>query len=347
MASFSIENLFCCPICKSPLIYESGTFTCSFCGEKFSKRGDIYDFRVKIDVRDKKQRDKFEQLILRNEPSQWLAIVLKHLSQVEYSRILLDPHLKEIDEYINKLVEKGVDVGKRYDSMYVPQSSIRDLHVAIALRYVRRINDKGIALDLGCGTLRVTKELLKRGFQKIVAIDLLPEVMSYGYRKLNNEDKGKVVLVRADVRFLPLKECSIDFVFSLELFEHIDAPLLLLLDLKRVLKKDGVAVINTWNALEIRSRKIMKQKGKSYYENGFFYKFCNLKELEMILKEVDIDFALKPHGCYLERRLLNVFGNKFLKPLALVDNLLSFFLPQFLFHHLIFRFQKRNSSKLC
>jgi len=38
MKDFSIENLFCCPICKNSLIYESNFFVRSFYGEKFLKK---------------------------------------------------------------------------------------------------------------------------------------------------------------------------------------------------------------------------------------------------------------------------------------------------------------------
>lgn len=342
MKDFAIENLFCCPICKSSFIHEQGIFICTLCGEKFSKKGNIYDFRVEINARNRNQQDKYEQLIFKKEHSKWLTFIMEHLSPEEYKGILLDPHLKEIDEYMNKLTKKGVNVGQRYDTVISHHDSIQSLDVAIALKHAPNISKKAIAVDLGCGTLRVTKELLRKGFQKIIAIDLLFDLMLYGYEKFNNEDKKKVILIRADVRFLPLKESSIDSIFSLELFEHIDAPLIFFIDLKRILKKEGIAVITTWNASEIRNCKIMREKGKSYYENGFFYKFYNLKELEIMLKELNIDFVLKPYGFYLERRLLNILGDKFVKLFASIDSQLSFFLPRFLFHRLIFMFKKRK-----
>lgn len=302
-----------------------------------------------MDGEEQLRRAHFERLILRNGRSKWFAAVLDHLTPAEYAHIATDPHLKVIDQYINALVKNGVNIGERYDTTSLREGSIRDLHEAFgALRYCPRINDKSVAVDIGCGTLRVTKQLLKLGFNNVIAIDLLPDAMLYGYSKLSDQDKKRVTLVTADVRFLPLVDRSCNLVFSLELFEHIDAPLLLLLDIERVLKYDAVAVINTWNALGVSNRANISTKSKFYYENGFFYRWYELDELRRMLRQLEFGFYIEPYGCYLTRRLMHILGERrgrfLLRPFALIDKLLSFFLPQSLFAFLIIVFQKRKRT---
>jgi len=341
MTNLSIENLLCCPICKNRLTFDSELFSCAFCGEKFTKNKNIYDFQIRVDDQDRNHKEKFEQLILNNKSSKWFTQIFNYLSPVEYFEALLDPHLKEINEYNKKFIAEGINIGERYDNLIFHQSK-NDLHIISAMRYISKIKNKNIALDVGCGTLRVTKALLKMGFKQVIAIDFLPELMSYGYEKLSDEDKKRVFLVKADVRFLPFQESSIDLIFALELFEHINAPKLMLLDLKRILNNNGIGIMNTWNASEIRHRKIIKQEGKSYYKNGFFYKLYELKELKKILKEVNVDFSVRLHGIYFGAYLSNLLGNGFAKIISLLDYLFSFFLPKFLFHYLLFVFKKEN-----
>jgi|GEM_PF-3359673 ubiquinone/menaquinone biosynthesis C-methylase UbiE len=343
MNNLVVNDLFCCPICKSFLLNNADIFTCSFCKEKFLKNGNVYDFRINnTNQWDNNRIEEFKKKLLTLKKLPYFSNVLKEMSADEYCNKFLDNHLKEIDEHMRSLIKNGINIGQRYDNAILRQGNEKDLDITTALNSMHKIKDDDVIVDLGCGTLRITKELLKRGFKNVIAIDLLSELMLYGYEKLRDEEKKNVLLVKADVRFLPLKESSVDHVISLELFEHIDAPLLLLLDLKRLLRNDGIAVINTWNASEIRSRWVVKKKGNSYYENGFYYRLYKVDELKKTLDKITVDYFIRPHAFYSFRFLLRILGSDFAEFLIKVDRLLSCFLPSFLFHHLIFGVKKRD-----
>jgi ubiquinone/menaquinone biosynthesis C-methylase UbiE len=202
---------------------------------------------------------------------------------------------------------------------------------------------------LGCGTLRVTKRLLSMGFERIIAVDLLSELMLYGYEKIRGEDKNRIILVQADVRYLPIRANMIDLAISLELFEHMDSPMQFLLEVKRILNLNKWALINTWNAVTPGNKRNIGEKGKSYYENGFFYVFYELKEIRELLDRINVDYVLKSCGCALGRRILHILGDNLgrtlIKPLAIIDDLLSFFFPSWMFPFLFFRFRKLNDGK--
>jgi SAM-dependent methyltransferase len=341
-----VEDLFCCPVCKSSLIHDSDYFQCNFCGGRFFKKGEVYDFRIKGDLWDVKKSEKLVSSLLTSPHSTWFSNLFQKFPAKQYIHLMNDPRLEEIDTYMNKLNKGGINIGQRYDKEILAEGSLRDLHeLAITMRYVPDTKSKKVALDIGCGTLRGTKRLLLKNYERIVAIDLLPELMLHGYGKLGEKERERVILVKADVRFLPLKDDVADLAISLELFEHIDCPLLMLMDVRRVLKDDGVAVFNTWHALLPGNRRNILRKGKSYYENGFFYIFYEAPDIKKILNAVDVGYVIRPCGCALGRRLLSVLGENvgklFLRPLVVVDNLLSFFLPRFLFPFLVFILRKR------
>jgi len=275
----SIQEIFCCPLCKGRLERNKQTYICNACGQAFSHKENIYDFRINRSsgLRDfwKKEARKW---VATREHEKWVSVLGKYLSEEEFWQILFDGHLKEIEEHARSLVCKG-GMGERYDNEFLHRGSISDLHeLQIALRYIPLREKPGYVLDLGCGTLRGATELCKMEFEKIFAVDILSDMMSYGYDKLNDRDKKKVILVQADVRFLPFTNSIFDLVFSVELFEHIDAPLLFLLDIRRVLARNGFAVINTWNGSGIGYRGKIREKGRAYYKNGFFINSISVKK---------------------------------------------------------------------
>ncbi len=97
-------------------------------------------------------------------------------------------------------------------------------------------------LDVGSGTgtfIRVLRKVFKSSFEA-VGTDISP----FG-RKFHKDKRIKFIL--ADARKLPFKDESFDFVFSIDMLEHILNPQEAIEEMYRVTKKGGLILIRTRN----------------------------------------------------------------------------------------------------
>lgn len=98
---------------------------------------------------------------------------------------------------------------------------------------------KGPVLDVGCHSGTFTEFILKHIKSKEIygvdishsAIDRIKKRISYGHFQVG------------DGAQLPFKNNFFEAVFCLEVLEHVDNPLQVLSEIKRVLKKDGYGVL--------------------------------------------------------------------------------------------------------
>lgn len=96
-------------------------------------------------------------------------------------------------------------------------------------------------LDFGCGEGRYIEEFLKVNSYKIVGTD----ISSYAINKAKKKfPKAKFYVLSGDDK-LPLSDNSVDFIFAGDVIEHIfDVPNFML-EMNRVLKKNGKIFIST------------------------------------------------------------------------------------------------------
>lgn len=108
---------------------------------------------------------------------------------------------------------------------------------AEVLRLVKPVN--GAVLDIGCHSGTFTEKILKKVGSKNIfgvdisrsAIDLIKKRIPYGKFQVANAEK------------LPFAASYFEAVYCLEMLEHVDDPEAVLLEIKRVLKKGGYALI--------------------------------------------------------------------------------------------------------
>lgn len=101
---------------------------------------------------------------------------------------------------------------------------------SLILEYVHRfgINLKGkLVLDLGSGLGGYSQEIAGKEKAKVISLDLI--------RPLWLLEQEICVLI-ADALSIPLRDESVDFVFCASLIEHVSNPLVLLTEIKRVLR---------------------------------------------------------------------------------------------------------------
>lgn len=89
-------------------------------------------------------------------------------------------------------------------------------------------------LDLGCGRGGYSLKFRKEG-AKVTALDITREYF---------QNVSGVNFVLGDATKMPFKQKSFDFVFCSSLIEHIKYPRLLVSEIKRVLKEDGICYLS-------------------------------------------------------------------------------------------------------
>lgn len=153
----------------------------------------------------------------------------------------------------------------------------------IYLEHINRYNfanqfvkDKDV-LDIACGSGYGTNILHEAGAKSILGVDISEEAVTYC--------KGKYPLINfsvGSVEKIPAQDDSIDVLVSFETIEHVDENTQekFMQEINRVLRKDGIFVLSTPNAL-------VYEKG-----NEFHIKELNPEELDALLKKYGFEYEI-------------------------------------------------------
>lgn len=131
--------------------------------------------------------------------------------------------------------------------------------------YVQLVSEdlwQGVALDVGTGAGGWINRLQKSNkFSKLICTDLVDS------RDQHMKDHDFFISDLAK-ETIPLKENSLDFVFAIEVIEHIENPRHFTREIFRVLKPKGKLVMSTPSCDSLRSKISMLIR-------GFFPAFCH------------------------------------------------------------------------
>lgn len=108
-------------------------------------------------------------------------------------------------------------------------------------------NSEAVLLDVGCST-GLTLGFISKEFKQVIGYDIdrkALEVAKKRFKKMNLQAK----FIYGDGKRIPLEDDSVDIVTCIEVFEHLDQPLVMLAEIFRVLKSDGILHITTANKL--------------------------------------------------------------------------------------------------
>jgi ubiquinone/menaquinone biosynthesis C-methylase UbiE len=110
-------------------------------------------------------------------------------------------------------------------------------------------NEKNGILDVGCGKGLITK-ILKNSFPntKIDAIDISEKAINVATKEISG-----VNFIVADATEYSPKDKVYDAIILNNIYEHVENPVLLLMNLKPLLKKNGVFIISTPNRYHIKN----------------------------------------------------------------------------------------------
>ncbi len=109
---------------------------------------------------------------------------------------------------------------------------------------IKRLNrQKGKTfLEIGAGSLFLTKELIQKGFSKGTVVEFNKEAFRV-HKKLPPPVKKKVKIITEDFLKLDLSE-KYDFVIACEVIEHVQNDKLFLKKMSDLLKPDGQLIIS-------------------------------------------------------------------------------------------------------
>lgn len=112
-------------------------------------------------------------------------------------------------------------------------------------RFAQLLVEDKVVLDVGSGVGYGSKILAEKA-GSVLALDVSEEAVRYAGERYAGENIEPVV---GDCHELPLASHSMDVVVSYELIEHLQGQKAHLLEVSRVLKPDGLAVISTPNRI--------------------------------------------------------------------------------------------------
>lgn len=127
------------------------------------------------------------------------------------------------------------------------------------ISFLNLVKDKyslydGKIIDLGCGNGR-NFQLFNSKY--LIGIDNSSEFLEIA-RKKKNEENGAVQFILSDMKKLPLREASIDSIFSIAALHHVKsnkARQLLVNQLHGILKNGGFLMVTVWRRYQRRFRK--------------------------------------------------------------------------------------------
>jgi ubiquinone/menaquinone biosynthesis C-methylase UbiE len=150
----------------------------------------------------------------------------------------------------------------------------------------------GSALDVACGTGRLTRELADCGIEEITGTDISEEMMDVA-RQYCSDGRVKVDFRKGDATQLPFKANEFDLVISYRFLDHLpaEAKKKAITELIRVSNKFLVftmANLNPWTRFAWKLRRILN---KNYYEGN-------------LVDEKDVIGLLKDHNVRILKRKL-------------------------------------------
>ena len=143
---------------------------------------------------------------------------------------------------------KKADYG-RIASSYDEGRSLSEQNIELWLRLIYKYSkpqEGAKVLDLGCGTGRFTIPMAKQLHYRMVGADYSKEMLDKAQEK---DIDGKIEWDYQDAQDLTYPDESFDVVFISHLLHHVDLPIQVLSQCKRVLTASGVIIVR-YGAIE-------------------------------------------------------------------------------------------------
>lgn len=195
--------------------------------------------------------------------------------------------------------------GERLESFIQTRDTIDHLHrYALVLDYIK---DK-VVLDIACGE-GYGSNLMSQQAQYVYGVDIDVETILNAQKKYKKENLN-FQNGRADL--IPIETNSIDVVVSFETIEHHDKHEEMMLEIKRVLKPDGIIVISTPDKYFYTDKRGFKNEFhvKELYREDFVNLVNNHFKVSQLLIQSYINGNSYIYNNSFERKI-NVYSGDF------------------------------------
>jgi len=140
---------------------------------------------------------------------------------------------------------KDLNFVQRKSTLYWLKEFEKEIYLNLFSPHLKKLPQKSLVLDAGCGVGRFTKELLQRGLRVhgMDASRLALDVLRSNFKREKN-----IMRLHANVENLSmLPDEMYDAVFAVELLCYVENPGKAIKALARVLKKDGLLFFSVEN----------------------------------------------------------------------------------------------------
>ena len=227
---------------------------------------------------------------------------------------------KTVDE-----IKQSYDTQDYYDS-WRDKSKYYNIITEITQHTIKEniyfVSNEKKVLDAGCGTGRNIPLLLDLGAKKVVGIDISEKLLNIAKQKFKGNKKVQLSLYNLEEK-LPFGNESFDVILCCKTLPHINNIKQILSEFKRILKKDGVMMLDFYSPYSFR-RLFTKRKFLKYTRWDSIARVKKYMKKEK-LKIVKIygertfmpaefivnNFGLYPIFRWLENKFTNTFLNRF------------------------------------
>ena len=157
---------------------------------------------------------------------------------------------------------------------------IEELELGVLRRVIR--STPGRVLEIGCGTGIFLKHLQDTG-RMLHGLDYTSGMLRVAQHKLGHTS---VRLVRGDAQTLPYASDSFSVVYSFKVLAHLPHIDWALTEIQRVLRPDGIAVLEFYNRHSIRHL---------LYRGGYFHQWHSPGEVRQQLEAARLS-VVSTHG---------------------------------------------------
>ena len=164
-------------------------------------------------------------------------------------------------------------------------------------KWIKSISE--ICFDVGCGTGRYSIKIAKKECE-ILALDISLEMLKKLKEKINGSMlENKINLILADAENLPFKEKAFNSLICTLTINHFENLEKAIEDFSRVLKKDSICIISTFNSYTLKDF----QKRHKLLENKVPFKTEDIPPIlvyEIGYSAKDIEKILLKYGFKIE-----------------------------------------------
>ncbi len=197
----------------------------------------------------------------------------------------------------------GKNYYKNYESGFGYKSSnITYLYENRIKQLLAKCKKKSKILDVGCAYGNLLSFLDKEGFLTF-GID----ISAFALKRAKKNTSA--CLVRKDIdNGLPYNNNYFEAIIAQDLIEHLESPYRFLCEAKRILKKNGLLMIQTPNINSLFEW-IFKKNWFGYKDKTHLHLF-NRKSLGFLLKQVGFEVIINETILYSSPKFIRTFFNK-------------------------------------